>query len=405
MNNKIDFITDLLKSPKINASQKERLFALATDEIKNIKGNTDKQVFIELETLKNQLKTIENKTSIIEEHIGILPNIEEKVEDEIPKKELPNYIHPKYLRDFLIEYNQDSILKYTCHEIDDMDRFRNILSQCKTEYYNYEVHLQKIHSNFKNLTYKYHNKILKNVTALISTYLGTFNIDGSWSENKITVKWTSPGLLKWSIENSGKVPNPSVDFQIEKYRFNTIELKNGNSIANFSDLVIYFKNLFHFKNGNTLKTKLEETIFMKFQGDKFNIKFDNEFSELIELFTYSESLIQAFVKIINQKYHKDNFSILDVKLYFNYDYDGLKEFKIVIINSKEFGKHFTDFRLGDDFTDLINRQINGLCDFYIKAYFEDQKSIGLVNIWNGKPLKFIPTNEEIEGVEFILKMY
>ena len=63
--------------------------------------------------------------------------------------------------------------------------------------------------------------------------------------------------------------------------------------------VIYFKNLFHFKNGNTFKSILEGAIFMHFNTDKFNITFDDEFSETIELFTYSETLIQAFIKIIN----------------------------------------------------------------------------------------------------------
>jgi hypothetical protein len=96
---------------------------------------------------------------------------------------------------------------------------------------------------------------------------------------------------------------------------------------------------------------------------------------------------------------------LNVKLYFGYDKNELKEFKIVILNCKIFGKNFCDFRLGDSLTDLIKSQINGLCDLYIKAYFDDKKSVGLVNIWNDKEMDFEECKEEIEGVEFILKMY
>ena len=88
-----------------------------------------------------------------------------------------------------------------------------------------------------------------------------------------------------------------------------------------------------------------------------------------------------------------------------YQRQYLVNFKIVILNSKEFGRDFRSFRYGDDFTDLISKQINGLSDLYIKAYFGDMKTNGIVNIWNGKPINFEPINEKIEGVEFILKMY
>lgn len=524
MNKKINFITDLLKSNKIEAAQKERLFVLTSEELKKI-GKSDDVIIAEIKQIKSFLQTMvrnkndmynnkdysnvkskhimskeeedarneelinlyeqheqnlidmylsqheqqkahdeyladqyeQNQNDLLDKYLAgnddqesynqklanqfeqeelkamFKTNKKQQSKKQLPglvqnqdkllrfssdsnneqnsrkkinlKGNLPEYLNPKDLRDFLIEYNQNSVLKYTCHEIDDQDRFQNLLEQCKSNHYEFEKHLKKIHIVYNQLTYTFQKKISANLIVLIATYIGTYDKELTWSENNIAIKWTSPELFQWSTANSGKVPNPSDAFQVEKFRFNTIELNNGNSISNFSELVIYFKNLFHFKNGNTLKSKLEETIFMHFQNEQFNIRFDNEFSERIELFTYSESLMQAFVKIINQKYHKDNFPILDVKLYFNYDADNLKEFKIVILNSKEFGKHFIDFRLGDDFTNLIDKQINGLCDFYIKAYFDDQMSVGMVNIWNGKPMEFIPSNKEIEGVEFILKMY
>ncbi|MDB2612618.1 hypothetical protein N9Z00_02515, partial [Flavobacteriaceae bacterium] len=318
---------------------------------------------------------------------------------------LNNYLNPKDLHDFLLEYNQDPILKYTCHTIDSDESFQNILNESKTQEYEYLKHLKIIQRNYNKLSYKYSGKVLKNIRGLISTYLGTYNKDGAWSE-KIRIKWISEELELWCKQNKGKVPNPLDAFQNENFRFQTIELKNGSSISNFSDLVIYFKHLFHIKNTNPLKLLIEESIFFNFNDkEKYRFLFDDGFSNNIDLFTYTEALIQAFDKIIetSKKYHDDE--ILDVKLYFGYDDNNFKEFKIVILNSKIFGKNFSDFRPGEDLTDLINKQINGLCDFYINAFFEDKQSVGIMNVWNGKQKEFKLYDQEIEGVEFILKMY
>ena len=54
---------------------------------------------------------------------------------------------------------------------------------------------------------------------------------------------------------------------------------------------------------------------------------------------------------------------------------------------------------------MIDKKINGLCDLYIKAKFNDKNTVGVLNVWNGKLIKFIESNDEIEGVEFILKMH
>lgn len=397
-NDILKFISDILANDKLTPIDKQKIIELAKKDISGFS--------LSEESLSEKVEKVENKIDSIEERIGIKNhNIVPTANISVTKDNLPIYLNPKDLKNFLLDYNQDSILKYTCHEIDDTDRLQNILTICNTEKYIFDAHLKKIHTAYKALTYKYQGKILNNIVSLISTYLGTYNVNGKWSENNIDIKWTSSELKIWANENVSKVPNPSDNFQTEKFRFNTIDLNNGNSISTFSELVIYFKNLFHFKNGNTFKSILEGAKFMHFNNDKFNITFDDNFSETIELFTYSETLIQAFIKIINLKFHRDEYPILNAKLYFNYDTHNIKEFKIVILNSKEFGRDFRSFRYGDDFTDLINKQINGLSDLYIKAYFRDMETNGIVNIWNGKPIDFKPINEEIEGVEFILKMY
>lgn len=315
------------------------------------------------------------------------------------------YIDPKNLSEFLLEYNQDQILKYTCHTIDSIESFNNILNECQTEKYEFKKHLELIHKRYNRLTYKFKDKVLKNIVGLISRYIGTYDIEEGWSNN-IKIKWISSELELWCKQHPEKVPNPLETFQNEKFRFETIALKNGDSISNFSDLVIYFKNLFHIKSTNPLKPLIEESIFFNFNDeDEYKFMYAEDFSEKIDLFTYTEALIQAFNKIIDMSKRYYENEPLIVKLCFDYDKNNLKVFKIIILNSKVFGKNFIDFRSGDDIQNLIKYQINGLCNFYIKAYFDDKRSNGFVNIWDGKPMEYEKIEEEIEGVEFILKMY
>ena len=378
--NKFDFIKKLLENEKLNISQKERLIKLVTNELL-VSTKLDEQILRDLNLIKDK--------------IGLNYSTSKK------------YKNPIYLYNFLTDFNQDPVLRYTCHEIDDEDHLNIILEKCNTQSYEYSEHIKVIHKAYKELTYKYYDKnILGNIKSLMGTYLGTYKRHEVWSEN-IPIKWTSQELESWCEQNKGKVPSPGSDrFQNERFRFTTIELKNGDSITSFSELVIYFKNLFHIKEANPLNTIIENEIFLNFNDNqKYIFEFDDNFSTSIELFTYTETLIQAFRSIVNMsaKYHEND--ILRIKLFFNYDDNQKKEFKIVIKNSDIFGKDTSGFRLGDQLNLLIDKKINGLCDLYIKAKFNDKNTVGILNVWDGKPIKFIESNNEIEGVEFILKMH
>ena len=382
--NKFDFVKTLLENEKFNTSQKERFIKLVTNELADAK-HLDNQILQDIKLIKKE--------------IGLADH----------QKKSPNqdYKNPIHLSKFLEEFNQDPVLRYTCHEIDDENHLNIILEKCNTQSYEYSEHIKVIHKAYKELTFRYKNKnILKNILVLISTYLGTYEKYKVWSE-KIPINWISEDLASWCNQNEGKVPNPGSDrFQNERFRFTTIELKNGSLITSFSELVIYFKNLFHIKEANPLKTIVENEIFLNFNDDqKYVFEFDDNFSTTIELFTYTEILIQAFRSIVKMsaKYHVND--ILRIKLFFNYDDNQKKEFKIVIKNSDIFGKDTAGFRLGDQLNLLIDKKINGLCDLYIKAKFNDKNTVGILNVWDGKPIKFIESNNEIEGVEFILKMH
>jgi len=238
-NNKIDFINDLLSSKKIKIEEKNRILELTKSELKNFDSDNSE--------IKRRIDTIEDKIKDLEgEKKNDIQTLTNNIEQEVNK--LPEYKNPKDLRDFLLEYNQDLLLKYTCHTIDNPGSFQNIINECKIESYDFKIHLNNIQKRYNNLSYKYKDKVLKNITTLISVYLGTFLKGNEWSEEKIKIKWSSPELLEWANNNPGKVPNPLDEFQREKFGFQTIHLNNGNTLTNFSELVIQFKNLFHFKS-------------------------------------------------------------------------------------------------------------------------------------------------------------
>lgn len=415
------FISHVLENQKLTTLQKERFLKLIAKELPNLEEG-DKNLMKKVEDFESRLNALEKhkieskkasqNVSISEsplKSLGISLKDANGISSKDKKKEEVSkliYLDPKSISQFLLEYNQDPILKTTCHPIDSIEKLQNIIDNCPSDTYVFKEHLDLIHKQYNKLTFKFRNdKISKNIIGLISRYLGTYKPEDGWSEN-IKMKWISPELLNWCSNNPGKVPNALETFQNEKFRFETIKLKSGNKISNFSDLVIHFKHLFHIKRGNTLMDLIKISIFLNF-NDKSNytFTFDQDFSNTIDLFTYTDSLIQAFNRIIRMSKSHIQTGILNVNLSFGYDTENNKVFKITILNSKVFGKDFNSFRIGDDIENLIKYQINGLCNFYIKAYFNDKKANGLVNIWNGNEITFQELEEEIDGVVFIMKMY
>ena len=223
--NKYNFAYELLSSSRVTPEQKKRILALIAQE-----RNED------IVLLENRIENLEKKeeaTAIVEE-IKIAGKKEEKVEVEnaLPK----NYINPfgeKSLSNFLLAYNQDPLLKYTCHEvsnsftIDDKDyNFIDYIKEiAKTDVYTVRVHQQLLQKRFKELLYevdKSGNKrsnekkkkyfISNNIETLILVYLTGKNSEGEkkeWSSDNIEMNWANKELLDWSDKNLNCVPHPN----------------------------------------------------------------------------------------------------------------------------------------------------------------------------------------------------
>jgi hypothetical protein len=329
---------------------------------------------------------------------------------------LPQYKSPETTHSFLVDFNQDPILKYTCHNIDDESVIENINQECGENDYTFEKHSKLIKEHFDKL--KNGKFVDYRVLNLISVYLTGKTIKGedkTWSSVGIKENWDCKELHKWAIDNLNCVPNPGDNIATLK-RNSGFKLSEsyeshltGNKIKTFCDIVLFFKSLFHIKADNSLRDILTYVNKKDEILKEIDIVFDKDnFWNNIELFANVDTLIQAYKKIINICLE---YSIITksekphINLSFYEETDTSKKWKCFCIHhvNSRYGKTINDTisRIGDRQTNLIKDQINGMCNLYIEALFEDNNSY-MVNLWDGEKREYKKI-DNIEGVKYIMK--
>jgi hypothetical protein len=396
--NKYDFIVELLEQKKLTTVQKERILKLSSQELMN-EATSDEVILKRIEEIEKRLNDI-NPPSV-DPH------------PDPPPSDLPKYIDPSGLSKFLSAYNQHPVLKYTCHKIDDNEVIDSINKDCNRSEYNLIDHQNLIEKSYHELVKKYF--VNSKINNLILVYLTGKSFDGKytkWSSENIDINWKSPELFKWADVNPGLVPNPgdkmvsitkNKGFKLSK----TIASKLKDQRINyFSNLVIHFKNLFHLKDDNSFREIIENVNISKQWNKKVDFEITDElFRKNLELFTNVDKLIQAYNKILDiiidvsekKQLGKPNvaLSFIEVK--------GEVEFALHHRNSvyqKPISRQTLD-RIGESQTLLIKKQINGLCDLYLKADFGNNEYAEL-NLWDGKVRQFTKI-DSFEGVKYILK--
>ena len=410
---KYDFIQELLENKKLQPTQKERVLLLAKEEIKK-----DGALGKELEERVKKLEEMMNNSN------DDLPSTTLKPIEEASTEEkslvLPNYIPSKNLYKFLEDYNQDIILKTTCHEIDS-DELKNILTFCEIEEYDFLKHKEKVQEQYKSLFFNNKRYFVDHkIKNLILFYLTGKSFSGKsegWTDENIKYNWESEELKNWYKNNANKIPHPNEGLAgVQKNDGLELEnpiklnlIKNNQQIRYFSELVLHFKHLFHVRSDNSLKNIIENCNNSEDWENKVDFKISKNFPSTIEFFTNVEKLVQAYRILINliiEVTHNNHLENPIVELKLKETENGV-EFSIHHINTV-FQKTIqnTKDRKGSTFTNLIRNQLNGMCDFYVKACFEDGK-YALINIWDGKNSNVIPSDpdffEGFEGVEYILK--
>ena len=404
---KYDFIQELLENKKLKPAQQERILMLTKEEIKK-DGVFGKE--LEERVKKLEMRIEENKNQEFKTKEKTTP---------ILKKEsvLPKYVASKNLWKFLHDYNQDQILKTTCHEIDS-NELKNILRFCGTNENNFQQHQQKVQEHYRNhffdnkkyfVDHKIKNLILYYLTG--KTYGGASN---GWTDEKIKFNWNSEELKIWSDKNPNLVPHPNDGFaknQNNNYGLmleNSIKVhlvKDNQSLRYFSQIVLYFKSLFHIRFENSIFNIIENCNKSNHWADKVEfIVSEDTFPKNLEFFTNVEKLIQAYKILMNLiiEVGKENNQvqpIVELKLL---ETENGIDFSIHHINSifKKSVNNTID-RKGTTFTNLILNQLNGMCEFYLKADFGN-KQFAEINIWDGKKSNKKDL-DQFNGVEYILK--
>jgi hypothetical protein len=397
---KISFMTGLLKASAksdVNDGTREKLVNLIGQELEKT-GSTEKEILERLKKIENSINNISTG-----EGEGNTP----PPNSDLPKK----YINPKNLSDFLLAYNQDPVLKYTCHEIDDNDVINEINKECGTSEYNLVEHQKIIEKRFIGLVDKrfisHHIKNLILVYLTGKSYTGSYNL---WSSERISINWNSPEILEWSIQNPGLVPNPGINI-VRKNKNKGFTFKKafpsslmGVRINSFTKLVLHFKHLTHIRADNSLLKIILRINETEGWNKKINFKVTaDKFSENIELFTDVDKLIQAYndlIKIILDVSEKGSLNMPKVELEFK---EKNSDVYFIIHHTNSIYQHTvadTIKRVGTGYTDLIKYKINGLCNFHVKADFGNGR-FAEINIWDGEERKERKVSQ-FDGVEYRL---
>lgn len=452
MSNKFKFIQNLLENEKFSSIQKERFFKLVSKELENSSEVNYERIKKDVDNIKKRLgiyelqKTEEKITGLklFEEDDINEKNKEDKskelkdqentndVDNIIKYDWIPTYINPSGLYKYLFDFNNNLILKSTCHKIDS-NELKIINEECRTEVYDFNKHLSKIIEVFEIHDKKYAPAFIKSFIRLYLTGEDfKKNKIGStvnkkvlgWTEDTIKFSWSNEKLKEWSEKNLGIPPCPSEGLAKTKQNLGfefEIPIKNSfeRNIATFSSLILHFKKMFHIKSDNSLKRLIIQQNIIKNWNERINFTInENEFPINIELFTYVERVLVAYNKIIELIIEKA-IEKPEVKLIFK-EKGHFIFFKIHHVNNF-YGKTKTGIleRLhGQVYKNMIRNQINGLCDLFVEAQLENNEYL-CFNIWdenykskkvsnkNGlidkSPIKISNTERKDSGVSHILR--
>lgn len=369
-----------------------------------------------LVTINRDIQPSVGETNNDGEDIGISKLSTTEAEHRLGVK--AKYTSPKNIQQFLQDYNQDNVLKYTCHLIDADEVISGIINDCDSDTYDFFKHIELIKKHLFSLMKLYEERgafLSPNIITLIHVYITGKDIMGenrTWSTNRIDVGWGCDEIVSWANQNPGKIPNPGPNI-VKKQKSSGFALtsafnskKTGKRVKSFSDLVIFFKSQFHIRSDNSLKKILSYVNQDRWSDSEVIFSFSQDrFSEGVELLTDVDKLIQAYVKIINLCIeNKDAEEPAQIELFF-YDEPDTKftYFEIHHLNScyKKTLKSSIE-RIGESQARLIEKQINGLCDLFVEARFSDGSS-ARINLWDQSPdLSYTQTNS-ITGVKYILR--
>ncbi len=370
---KYDFIQEILINHRLSPAQRERILSLTSAEIKRDKEFSN---------------VLEDRVIRLEETVGVKSSIglSKHPEEESNNPSLPKYYYPSGLYKYLLEYNQDPVLKSTCHLVDSSE-LDKINKYCETDIYNYNKHYAKILESYNKIDSLFAPTYIK---ALIRGYLTGKKYNGeerrTWSEDNIEFNWSNKRIKDWCSANPGVPPNPDIGLsdKLENGGFqfaNPIRIKD-DYLQSLGDLVIHFKKMFHIREDNSLMKIIKRQNSYANWDEKIDFCIDkSSFPENIEFFTDVDKLLQSYNDIIHLifEFQKEDKPIVGLRLSEN---ENSIYFSINCINGV-YGKTLSSAKnrlIGQKYEAII-KKLNGLCNIYLQADF-GQNNISKITIWD-----------------------
>lgn len=399
---KYDFIQEVLASKTITSAQREKLLSLTSVEIiKDKKFNIvlEERVLKLEKIISSDLKfTSINSEEIIQKKVNKIATEDEKINNANSSvvnnnrnPSLPEqYFDPSYLYKYLLSYNQDPILKSTCHLIDS-NELEKINNYCNTDTYDYDKHIAKILEAFSKTNLLFAPTYIK---ALIRGYLTGKNykrdVAVCWSKDNIKYSWSDNDIKNWTRQNFGIPPNPDVGLSNKLdnngYEFISPIKINEDYLQSFSDLVIHFKKMFHVREDNSLFSILIKRNISRNWNKEVDFLIEKtSVPENIEFFTDIDKLMQSYDDIIQiiilKAIEKKVRPLVQIKLYEKGNSIFFSIHDLNSIYSKSI-KSANNRLIGDQYEKIVSK-LNGICNIYLQANFGQNNNYKLT-IWDSK---------------------
>ncbi len=385
MNNRIDFITDLLISEKLNASQKEKVLTLSANELKKISIKDD--------TILNEIEGLKKKID------------EFKMNNHSNQKEKYLIHNPKFVTTFLNEFRQNTALKFSTHSWDKTDFLETINSfyeklndeNRRTEFSRILNHNRKLYNLLNYFLFKpYNAELINDIPKFGWTGLNGIKIGWQFPENLIK-KWCEEN---YDLKETGDKKFP-FEFRIPEPLRPSKKI-NGKEIIFFEDVVNVFKTEIQFRGEednfrNNIEYLLEKNHLESSTIDKLNG---------LDFYTYTRGVIESIDGIFND-FTKKSESKKKI------DFDVKKDSKSISIEITQLDSYPTKvidlenpniFFAGDSMKFI--GKIFSLCDYSIVSKFNKNKFLEIKilkdeteAIPDGENVKAIVSNFEVIQVE------
>lgn len=319
------------------------------------------------------------------------------------KDDLPKYINPRNIAQFLTALNSNRILRSTTHTIDE-DILKELLVDMGINKYDYATHMKFVREEFDKLRKQF--SLPTAILAKLNEFY-FFEKKLGWSAASVKVSWSAPEIREWCKKNEGRVPNPGHDLDYSPPYLNNVINVDGKILNTFEDGI------------NLLKTQIEcrdesylEIILAKINKEKFstiNINIE-KVSKTVRFYTDVEKVMQGYTSIINlckDIRNQSKKSLKNLKIEVSLYTGSINNTDNVVILSilDKGGMYNRDidirtFRYGVSYTKLIKNYLNGLCHIDLRADLPNKNSV-FYRIWP-EGGKVVPLNEPVNGVQYDL---